>query len=76
MKRIKKGDLVRFRDHREDYGIKDIALVLSVYRGIPKELGPKKPTKLCDIVWQTGQLRGHVVRGFFAREFEVMDESR
>ena len=76
MKRIKKGDLVRFRDHREDYGIKDVALVLSVYRGIPKELGPKKPTKLCDIVWQTGSLNGHVIRGFFAREFEVVDESR
>ena len=76
MKRIKKGVLVRFRDHREADGIKDVALVLSVYRGIPKNLSPKKPTKLCDIVWQTGSLCGHVVRGFLAREFEVVDESR
>jgi hypothetical protein len=76
VKRIKKGDLVRFRDHREDYGSSNIALVLSVYQGIPKELGPNKPTKLCDIVWQTGSSSGHIIRGFFAREFEVMDESR
>ena len=73
MKRIKKGDLVRFRDHRI---IEDLALVLSVYRGIPKELSPKKPTKLCDIVWQTGSSAGHIIRGFLAREFEVMDENR
>jgi len=71
---VKAGDLVRFSDWELLEMEKDVALVLKVYRGIPD--GSKKPTKLCDIVWQSGAKCGAVVEGFYACEFEVLSESR